>query len=135
MENDIKVEVAVLNSVVFKIDNTVAEMAKSTADICKILAVHNTRLLSLEDDHKETNTDVRDLYNNMNNNTKEILNKIDDMNNKIDNKLKIHTDKSSEQHRIITERLNTLENWRWMIVGISVALGFFLKHLDIFKSV
>lgn len=133
MESNVLVEVAVLQAVVYKIDNTVAEIAKSSTDIIRLLAVHDSRINNLELGSKETITDVRDLYKKMSDNTKEILEKIDDMEGRIEDKLKEHTDKSSNQHKIISDRLTVLENWRWLIVGGAIALGFLLDHLEFFK--
>ena len=133
MESNVLVEVAVLQAVVYKIDNTVAEIAKSSTDIIRLLAVHDSRINNLELGSKETITDVRDLYKKMSDNTKEILEKIDDMEGRIEDKLKEHTDKSSVQHKNISDRLIVLENWRWIIVGGAVALGFLLDHLEFFK--
>jgi len=135
MENEIRVEVAVLQSVVYKIDNTVAEIAKSSAEVTRLLAVHDARINSLESGTKENSTDVRDLYKKMSDNTKEILAKIDEMEVRIEDKLKEHTDKSFIQHKSISDRLTTLENWRWLVVGGAVAFGFLLEHLDIFKQI
>ena len=133
MENDIKVEVAVLQSVVYKIDNTVAEIAKSSAEVTRLLSVHDSRINNLESGTKENTTDVRDLYKKMGENTKEILTKIDEMEVRIEDKIKEHTDKSTIQHKSISERLTVLENWRYVVVGASIAFGFLLKHLDVFK--
>jgi hypothetical protein len=133
MINELNTEVAVLQSVVYKIDNTVAEIAKSSAEVTRLLAVHDSRIINLETGNKETITDVRDLYKKMNDNTREILSKIDDMETRIEDKLKEHTDKSSVQHKSISDRLTILENWRWLVVGGAIALGFLLNHLDIFK--
>jgi chromosome segregation ATPase len=133
VENNLNTEVAVLQSVVYKIDNTVAEIAKSSAEVTRLLAVHDSRINNLETGSKETITDVRDLYKKMNDNTKEILSKIDDMEVRIEDKIKEHTDKSSIQHKLISDRLTVLENWRWLVVGGAIALGFLLKHLDVFK--
>jgi len=133
VENNLNTEVAVLQSVVYKIDNTVAEIAKSSTEITRLLAVHDSRINNLESGNKETTTDVRDLYKKMSDNTKEILSKIDDMEGRIEDKLKEHNDKSSAQHKTISDRLTVLENWRWLVVGGSIALGFLLQHLDVFK--
>ena len=133
MDNDVRIEVAVLQSVVYKIDNTVAEIARSSAEVSRLLAVHDSRINNLETGTKENTTDVRDLYKKMSENTKEILSKLDDMEVRIEDKLKEHTDNSSAQHKIISERLNVLENWRWIVVGASIALGFLLNHLEVFK--
>jgi hypothetical protein len=55
------------------------------------------------------------------------------MEERIELKLKEHSDKSVSQHKSISDRLTVLENWKWMVVGSAVAVGFLIKHFDIFK--
>jgi ElaB/YqjD/DUF883 family membrane-anchored ribosome-binding protein len=133
MDYDMKVEVAVLQSVVYKIDSAVAEIAKSSTEVTRLLAVHDSRIGSLELDSRETTTDVRDLYKKMNENTKEIVEKLEDMEERIELKLKEHSDKSIAQHKSISDRLSILENWKWMVVGSAMAIGFLLNHLEVIK--
>ena len=133
MDYDMKVEVAVLQSVVYKIDSAVAEIAKSSTEVTRLLAVHDSRIGSLELDSRETTTDVRDLYKKMNENTKEIVEKLEDMEERIELKLKEHSDKSIAQHKSISDRLSILENWKWMVIGSAMAIGFLLNHLEIIK--
>jgi hypothetical protein len=130
---DMKVEVAVLQSVVYKIDSAVAEIAKSSTEVTRLLAVHDSRIGSLELDSRETTTDVRDLYKKMNENTKEIVEKLEDMEERIELKLKEHSDKSIAQHKSISDRLSILENWKWMVIGSAMAIGFLLNHLEVIK--
>ena len=134
MDNETKTEVAVLQTIVYKIDNTVAEIAKSSSEVTRLLAVHDARINNLETGSKETITDVRELYSKMNENTKEIVSKITDMEVRIEEKIKEHADKSSQQNKAISDRLTTLENWRWLVVGGAVAFGFLLNHIDVFKN-
>ena len=130
---DMKVEVAVLQSVVYKIDSAVAEIAKSSTEVTRLLAVHDSRIGSLESGSRETLTDVRDLYKKMNENTKEVIEKLEDMEERIELKLKEHSDKSIAQHKSISDRLSILENWKWMVIGSAMAIGFLLNHLEIIK--
>ena len=133
MINELNTSVAVLQSVVYKIDSAVAEIAKSSTEVTRLLAVHDSRIGSLELDSRETTTDVRDLYKKMNENTKEIVEKLEDMEERIELKLKEHSDKSIAQHKSISDRLSILENWKWMVIGSAMALGFLLNHLEIIK--
>ena len=130
---DMKVEVAVLQSVVYKIDSAVAEIAKSSTEVTRLLAVHDSRIGSLESGSRDTLTDVRDLYKKMNENTKEVIEKLEDMEERIELKLKEHSDKSIAQHKSISDRLSILENWKWMVIGGAIVFGFLLKHLDVIK--
>ena len=54
MINGLNTDVAVLQAVVYKIDNTVAEIAKASTDITRLLSVHDARILNLETGSKET---------------------------------------------------------------------------------
>lgn len=133
MINELNTSVAVLQSVVYKIDSAVAEIAKSSTEVTRLLAVHDSRIGSLELDSRETTTDVRDLYKKMNENTKEIVEKLEDMEERIELKLKEHSDKSIAQHKSISDRLSILENWKWMVIGSAMAIGFLLNHLEVIK--
>jgi hypothetical protein len=134
MINELNTEVAVLQSVVYKIDSAVAEIAKSSTEVTRLLAVHDSRIGSLESGSRDTLTDVRDLYKKMNENTKEIVEKLEDMEERIELKLKEHSEKSIAQHKSISDRLTVIENWKWMVIGSALAVGFLLNHLEIFKS-
>jgi len=133
METDVKTHIAVLQTIVYKIDDTVAEIAKSSTEVTRLLSVHDSRINNLESGSKDTITDVRDLYSKMGENTKQIVSKIDDMELRIEEKIKEHADKSSLQNKAIADRLTALENWRWLVIGGAAAFGFLLNHLGLFK--
>lgn len=126
-------ELAVLQNVVYKIDNTVAEIAKASTEVSRLLIVHDNRLNNLENDTKETNTDVKDLYKKMEETTKEIVDKLDDMESRIENKLKEHEEKSNEYKDAISDRLSALETWRWLVIGGAIVVGYLLDHSTLLK--
>jgi chromosome segregation ATPase len=126
-------ELAVLQNVVYKIDNTVAEIAKASTEVSRLLIVHDNRLNNLENDTKETNTDVKDLYKKMEETTKEIVDKLDDMESRIENKLKEHEEKSNEYKDAISDRISALETWRWLVIGGAIVVGYLLDHSDVLK--
>jgi hypothetical protein len=133
METKIYTEVAVLQSVVYKIDNTVAEIAKASAEVTRLLAVHDSRINSLESGNRDTVSDVKEIYKKMSEDTKEIILKISEMEDRIETKLKDHTEDSSSALKTISARLNVLERWSWTVIGASIGFGFLLNHLDVFK--
>lgn len=126
-------ELAVLQNVVYKIDNTVAEIAKASTEVSRLLIVHDNRLNNLENDTKETHTDVKDLYKKMEETTKEIVDKLDDMESRIENKLKEHEEKSNEYKDAISDRISALETWRWLVIGGAIVVGYLLDHSDVLK--
>ena len=116
--------VAVLQSVVYKIDNTVAEIAKSSSEITRLLVVHDSRIGNLESGSKDTITDVKELYKKMSDNTKQIIDKIELTENKLEEKLKEHADTAEEQYTLINKRISALENWRWFIIGVAIVVSY-----------
>ncbi len=131
--NRLVTEVAVLQNVVYKIDNTVAEIAKASSEVSRLLIVHDNRLNNLENNNKETTTDVKDLYKKMEETTKEIVDKLDDMESRIESKLKEHEEKSDEYREDISDRLSALETWKWIVIGGSLVIGYLIDHSDILK--
>lgn len=126
-------ELAVLQNVVYKIDNTVAEIAKASTEVSRLLIVHDNRLNNLENDTKETNTDVKDLYKKMDETTKEIVDKLDDMESRIESKLKEHEINSDKYKDAISDRLSALETWRWLVIGGAIMVGYLLDHSTLLK--
>lgn len=126
-------ELAVLQNVVYKIDNTVAEIAKASTEVSRLLIVHDNRLNNLENNNKETTTDVKDLYKKMEETTKKIVDKLDSMETRIETKFKEQEDKSDAYREDISDRLTVIETWKWLIVGGSVVIGYLIDHSDIMK--
>ena len=66
----------------------------------------------------------------------------DDLRNDIENKhekliakLDERAQDSSEQHKVISEKINSIEKWRWMMVGGAIVIGYFLAHLRLDKLI
>lgn len=136
MANDLmETTVAVLQSVVYKIDNTVAEIARSSSEITRLLVVHDSRIGNLETGSKDTITDVKELYKKMSDNTKQIIDKIELTENKLEEKLKEHANVAEEQYEMINKRISALENWRWIMVGGVIVISYLLNNLDILKAI
>lgn len=127
--------VAVMQSVLYKIDNTVAELARTSGDISRLLVVHDSRIGNLETGSKDTITDVKELYRKMSDNTKQILDKIETTEIKIEDKIREHTDSTDAQYDLINKRIAALENWRWFIIGGAIVVSYLLNNLDIFKAI
>lgn len=131
-------QVKVLESVVSKIDTSIEKLTEVSNNIGKLLAVHDERLNSLASLHSRTEDDIREIYNRVNSISKEILDKIDNMENVIEAKMQVQAESSRVQHKAIQEgieskltglldRIQTLENWRWWVIGAAAAVGFMLN--------
>ena len=134
----IETQVKVLESVVAKIDTSIEKLTDVSNSIGKLLAVHDERISTLSTSHSRTEDDIREIYNRVNSISKEILDKIDNMENIIEAKMQVQAENSRQQHQAIQEgienklsalldRIQTLENWRWWVIGASAAVGYMIN--------
>ena len=98
------------------------------------IAKLETQVEGIKEDVADVKQDIKDLHSRITTGNREIMDKLDE---KIDALAK--SDK--EQHETLKKtmdnvknRVDVLENWRWMIVGGAVALGYIIGHLEIFSK-
>jgi putative NADH-flavin reductase len=96
------------------------------------IAKLETQVEGIKEDVADVKQDIKDLHSRITTGNREIMDKLDE---KIDALAKA----DKEQHETLKKsmdnvktRVDVLENWRWMIVGGAVALGYIIGHLEIF---
>jgi 4-hydroxy-3-methylbut-2-enyl diphosphate reductase IspH len=100
---------------------------------------------SMQEDVKEMRTDIKDLHSRVTTQTREIVDKMDDMQTRLENRMNLQAEMSKQQHnemknelqndvKQISERVDVLERWRWMIVGGAVVLGYIVGHMDLIAT-
>jgi phage host-nuclease inhibitor protein Gam len=58
---------------------------------------------------------------------------IESNNEKVLQKLDAQNKSSTEQHKVIADKISSLEQWRWMIMGAAAVLGYVLAHVKLEK--
>jgi hypothetical protein len=129
-------ELAVLKNVVNRIDNSIAAMTEVSANIGKLLAVHEERLNKLEKDNTTVGFDIRDIHSRINTMSKEILERLDSTEKSIEVKIKESNDQTNKRLTEITQdmkkvddRVNFLEKWKWMLFGGALAAGWIIAKV------
>ena len=100
----------------------------------------------IKEDVTELKGDVKELHSRITTGNREILDKIDAMESRIEIRMKQSSETSTTQHKqieeevrkdikVISEKVNVLERWRWMIVGGAIVLGYLIGHLELFSKV
>ena len=98
----------------------------------------------IKEDVKDLKADVKEVHSRITTGNREIIEKIEQMDTRLENKLNASAKAAQEQHheiqveiqndiKEITTRVDTLERWRWMIVGASVVVGYVFSFVDITK--
>jgi len=96
----------------------------------------------IKEDVKDLKADVKEVHSRITTGNREIMDKIDDMDQRLDIKLNASAKSAKEQHeqiqieiqndiKEITKRVDVLENWRWMIVGGAIVVGYLVGNLDL----
>lgn len=99
----------------------------------------------IKEDVADVKSDIKELHSRITTGNREIMDKIDEMDKRLDEKLNANSALAKKQHEEIqneiqkdivkiTDRVDILERWRWMIVGGAIVVGYIIGHLDIFKK-
>ena len=143
----LETEVQVLKSVVSKLDTSIEKIAQVSGDIGKILAVHEQRLDNIEKVADQRTDEIKDLHSRITTGNREIVDKIADMEQRLEIKMRENGLAAKEQHSAIQkeiqkdiesigtkvttidERVDSLERWKWWLMGAAGAVGFMLGNL------
>tara|TARA_R110000868_G_scaffold372012_1_gene635792 strand:- start:797 stop:1114 length:318 start_codon:yes stop_codon:yes gene_type:complete len=83
----------------------------------------------IKEDVAAVKQDIRDLHSRITTGNREIIEKIDDRVDELAQSAKEQHSAQNENTQNLSQRVDTLEKWRWMVVGGAVALGYILSKL------
>ena len=138
--NTIDGQVKVLESVVGRLDSNIEKLTELSNSISKLLAVHDSRLDSLEKINDRTDDDIKEMHSRITTVSREICEKIDQVEIMIQEKLKQSAEASAKGHaeikaeienkiNALSSRVGVLETWRWLVIGGSIVVGYLIDKL------
>lgn len=121
------------------------------------IAKLETKVEAIQEDIKEVREDIKELHSRVTTQTREIVEKIDDFQTRIEHKMAAGAVTAKEQHESIqkavqediakvakqldadinkvSDRVDVLEKWKWMIVGGAIVIGYIVGNLDLFSKI
>ena len=121
------------------------------------IAKLETKVEAIQEDIKEVRDDIKEIHSRITTQTREIVEKIDDFQTRIEHKMNASAQTAKQQHediqkavqediqkvaatldadiKEVTKRVDTLEQWRWMIVGGAIVFGYIIGNLELFSKV
>jgi chromosome segregation ATPase len=131
----IDAQVKVLESVVGRLDINIEKLTELSNSISKLLAVHDSRLDSLEKINDRTDDDIKEMHSRITTISREICEKIDQVEAMIETKLVLASENSTKQHNeikseieskinVLSSRVSVLETWRWIVIGGATVVGY-----------
>jgi chromosome segregation ATPase len=96
---------------------------------------------ALKEDVAEVKHDIKEIHSRVTTSNREIVDKIDDMQTRIEHKMNANAQISQDQHAEIrkdviedidkmNQRVTSLEQWKWYVIGAAAAIGFILGHIS-----
>jgi len=125
---------------------TPTSINKADMDTPERIAKLEAQMESIKEDVSELKGDVKEIHSRITTGNREIVEKIESMQSNIERRMKENSEASAKQHQEIqdsakndmskiSERVNVLERWRFMIAGGALALGYLVSHLEIFSKI
>jgi len=146
---DLQTEVAVLKrdinqfGVLFtKLDVTIEKIGDVSNNISKLLAVHEQRLDILNNMDKQLEdkivkqrddiaSDIKELHTRITMNNEHLLKAL----NEAEKSIKTHIDsehiRQDKEIRKVEEKIDSLEKWKWFVIGGAVVIGWLISHINI----
>lgn len=136
----IDAQVKVLESVVGRLDTNIEKLTELSNSISKLLAVHDSRLDSLEKIHDRTDDDIKEIHSRITTISREICEKIDQVEAVIEERLASAALASAKGHadirtdienkiNVLSARVGVLETWRWLVIGGATVIGYLADKL------
>jgi uncharacterized coiled-coil DUF342 family protein len=96
----------------------------------------------IKEDVADVKSDIKELHSRITTGNREITDKIDNLDKGLQERMLKSAEAAKQQHEEIqknlqadiskvTDRVDVLERWRWMIVGGAIVLGYVLGNFDV----
>lgn len=126
-----------------RLDRTIESLTDISHSVKQLLAVHDSRLDTQEKmdeklsdmiEKRKVTTDQQyeALHKRIGEMKDEIYDEIEKNNEKIENVLTKMANDQQEHHRIMLEKVGTIEKWKWIIIGGAIVIGYLTGHVDFF---
>jgi chromosome segregation ATPase len=131
LETEVKIlqkDLITFQSILDKFDTTISKLTEISNNLAKVIAVQDSKIESqekaIEIIHRRITDTQEELGSQLNEHYKVILEKIKEL----QNEQKTHAHEMSS-------RVDSLEKWRYTVIGGSIVLGFLLSRVDFINKI
>ena len=135
-------DVAQIDTLVERLDITIEKLTEVSSTVSQLLAVQGSRLefqekvqerleKMFEERRGETEKNIKDLYARIEKVDKDLQEDMEDTYSKIAEKIEQHRKESTEQHKVLNDRITRMEKWMWMLIGGGVVLSTLFNHINL----
>jgi DNA repair exonuclease SbcCD ATPase subunit len=135
-------DVAQIDTLVERLDITIEKLTEVSSTVSQLLAVQGSRLefqekvqerleKMFEERRGETEKNIKDLYVRIEKVDKDLQEDMEQTYSKIAEKIEQHRKESTEQHKVLNDRITRMEKWMWMLIGGAVVLSTLFNHINL----
>jgi chromosome segregation ATPase len=136
----VKNEIGQIGHLFSKLEITLEKITNVSTNVSQILAVHERRLHEtdlqfesvknrMEIGDSRVKEDIKDLHSRVTSTSREVEEKMTREIEKVLHAIQDLKTHMLEKNTKLEERIETLERWRWIMVGILIAAGVFLPEI------
>lgn len=136
----IKSDINQIGNLFVKLENALDKITAVSNNISQILAVHEQRLHEGEFQFNQIRENISDIEDKLDSEIKDLNSRITTQHREMEEKMTKEIDKVLDaikdlkghmvnKHNTLEERIEQLEKWRWIIIGILIAGAVFLPEI------
>ena len=146
MTDDLKTEVAILkkdisniHGLLSRLDTSIDKIADASTGISKILAVHDSKIKDSAEERAEMSRmaekSIELIHKRISDKDEENKAVTQENHTKLMAFLQDHDDRSNNTLENISTRVRALEQWKWVVIGGGIMLGFVLSEMSIITNI
>ena len=112
-----------------RIETAIEKLTVVSADLKAMLAVHEQRISQQEKDSDELHNVVEKRREELDNKLKDVYDTMRQQDNIVCEEIKKLRLESTEQHNILSDKINQLEKFIWMAIGGGMVMTWLLTNL------
>jgi hypothetical protein len=112
-----------------RIETAIEKLTVVSADLKAMLAVHEQRISQQEKDSDELHNVVEKRREELDNKLKDVYDTMRQQDNIVCEEIKKLRIESTEQHNILSDKINQLEKFIWMAIGGGMVMTWLLTNL------
>jgi seryl-tRNA synthetase len=135
------------NSEVFnRIFNALEKLKDQTNAMANSVAVHDVKLAKIDSEEEFLFHELKEISDKLENIDKQLSDEIESVSGelltvieRLKRELERNSERSSketiEKIEKIEDRISTIENWKWIIIGTLGTIGYLIDHLDTLNKI
>ena len=137
----LETDMAKVGQLVDRLDTTIDKLTEVSTSLSQLMAVHEAKLTAQDIVMKQTSdlverrrVEVEDkmqqLHARISSGEKELGTKIEDQYDDLMTEIKEMRAESVTQHNALSDRINAMEKWHWIVIGGAIVIGTLLSQFN-----